>query len=92
VEAGRIIQATEKAVLADPELLAEGDREGIRAAIQALHAASQGEDPARIHLLIEELDASSKGFATRRMNRAIARAIEGRKVDDVAGGLAAEGH
>ena len=76
----------------DEETLLARCRLGDRAAIRALQAASEGEDPGRIHLLIEELDASSKGFATRRMNRAIARAIEGRKVDDVAGGLAADAH
>jgi molecular chaperone HscA len=92
VEAGRIVQATQKALAADPDLLVPGDREGILAAIVALEAAMPAEDPARIHLLIEELDASSKGFATRRMNRAIARAIEGRNVDDVAGGLTAHTH
>jgi molecular chaperone HscA len=89
VEAGRIVQATQKAMVADVELLLPGDRERIAGAIEALVAASRGEDPGRIHHLIEELDLASKEFATRRMNRAIARAIEGRKLTDVEGGLAA---
>ncbi len=92
VEAGRIMQATSKALVADAELLLPGDRERIAVAIEALESASRGEDPARIHHLIEELDLASKEFATRRMNRAIARAIEGRKVGDVEGGLAAHAH
>ena len=87
VEAGRIVQATRKAVEKDAELLATGDRERIDAAIDALETATGGDDPGRIHHLIEELDLASKEFATRRMNRAIARAIEGRKVLDVEGGL-----
>jgi molecular chaperone HscA len=87
VEAGRIIAATEKALAADAELLAHGDRERIEAAIAELVTARQGADPPRIHHLIEELDLASKEFATRRMNRAIARAIEGRKVGDVEGGI-----
>jgi molecular chaperone HscA len=87
VEAGRIVQATRKALAADPELLAEGDRERIDGAIAALEEASRGTDASRIHALIEELDRTSKDFATRRMNRAIARAIEGRKVGEVAAGL-----
>ena len=40
-------------------------------------------DPSRIHARIEALDDATKAFAGRRMNRAIARAIEGRRVDDV---------
>jgi len=87
VEAGRIVQATRQAVAVDADLLAPGDRGRIDEAIAALEAASRGDEPGRIHHLIEELDLASKEFATRRMNRAIARAIEGRKVTDVEGGL-----
>jgi molecular chaperone HscA len=84
MEAHRILTATQKAVVADAELLEPGEREGIEAAIRALDDAAKGTDPSRIHARIEELDVASKTFATRRMNRAIARAIEGRRVDDVA--------
>jgi molecular chaperone HscA len=49
----------------------------------------QADDPGRIHALIEALDATSKEFATRRMNRAIARAIAGRQVDDVSSAMGA---
>jgi molecular chaperone HscA len=84
VEAGRIGGATRKAVTVDAELLEPGEKERIEQAIVALEEAARGEDAGRIHALIEALDAASKEFATRRMNRAIARAIEGRKVDDVA--------
>ena len=89
VEAGRIVQATKSATEKDHELLLEGEREQISRAIDALVTAIAGDDPGRIHRLIEELDMASKEFATRRMNRAIARAIEGRKVDDALGGLLA---
>jgi molecular chaperone HscA len=36
-----------------------------------------------VHVRIEALDDATKAFAGRRMNRAIARAIEGRRVDVV---------
>jgi molecular chaperone HscA len=84
VEAGRIVQATQKALAVDAALLEPGDHARIMTAIVALETACRGDDPSRIHVLIEDLDVASKDFATRRMNRAIARAIEGRKVDDVA--------
>jgi molecular chaperone HscA len=87
VEAGRIVAATKKALAADPELLEAGDREAIARAIDAVEKASAEGDPGRIHLRIEELDAASKGFATRRMNRAVARAIEGHTVTEVETGL-----
>lgn len=87
VEAGRLAHATRQAVDVDRALLEPGERESISTAIDALEVAMRGEDPARIHALIEALDAASKEFATRRMNRAIARAIEGRRVDEVASAM-----
>ena len=87
MEAYRILSATTKAMQTDPELLDRGEEEKIGVAMRALEDAARGNDPGRVHHLIEELDRTSKEFATRRMNRAIARAIEGRKVDDVARGV-----
>jgi molecular chaperone HscA len=86
VEAGRILRATEKAVEVDAELLVSDERARILAACEALAVAARGDDATRIHSLIEALDLTSKEFATRRMNRAIARAMEGRKLDAVEGG------
>jgi molecular chaperone HscA len=90
VEAGRIAGATRRALAADAELLLAGERESITLAIEALETAAGGDDPGRIARLIEALDASSKEFATRRMNRAIGRALEGRKVDDVSPGASGD--
>ncbi len=91
VEAGRIAGATRKAIAADAELLAPGDKEIIEKAIADLEEAARGTDAGRIHALIEALDAASKEFATRRMNRAVARAIEGRRVDEVEDRVASRG-
>jgi molecular chaperone HscA len=91
VEAGRIAGATRKALQTDAALLQPGEDEAITRAIDALDTAAKGEDPGRVHALIEALDAASKEFATRRMNRAIARAIEGKKVDDVSESMGATG-
>jgi molecular chaperone HscA len=84
VEASRILAATKRALEVDRELLEAGEKEQIEAAMRALEEAAGREDPSKIHALIEALDLSSKEFATRRMNRAVARAVQGRKVDDVA--------
>jgi len=83
VEAHRILGATKKALDADAALLEPGEKDRIGAAMAALEGAAKGEDPAKIHARIEDLDAASKEFAGRRMNRAIARAIEGKRVDEV---------
>ena len=89
VEGGRIAGATRKAIESDRELLEPGEDLTIRAAIVSLESSMQGEDAGRIHALIEALDAASKAFATRRMNRAIARAIAGRAVDEVSSAMGA---
>jgi molecular chaperone HscA len=68
---------------ASPELLEEGDREGIAEAMRALEAAKAGTDHSRIHAGVEALDAASKGFAQRRMDRALAQGLRGRGVDEV---------
>ena len=83
MEAHRILAVTAKALVADAELLLAGEAESIREAMHALEEAARGNDPGRVHTRVEDLDRASKEFATRRMNRAIARAIEGRRVDSV---------
>jgi molecular chaperone HscA len=83
VEAHRIHGATRKAVEADPALLEPGERARIEAALDALAAASAGEDASAIQRAIEALDAETNGFAGRRMNRAIALAVAGKKLDEV---------
>ncbi len=84
VEAERILAVTAKAMVADAELLISGEKEAISKAMSALSEAAKKSDATKMHSLVEALDAASKEFATRRMNRAIARAIEGRKVSDIA--------
>jgi molecular chaperone HscA len=83
VEAGRILSATRKALAADADLLEAGERERIESACAALEEAARGENPTHVLARIEDLDEATKAFAGRRMNRAIARAIEGRRVDAV---------
>jgi molecular chaperone HscA len=83
VEAGRVLSATKKALAADIDLLEPGEREKIDAAMNALDGARAGSDANRIQLLMTDLDVATKEFAGRRMNRAIARAIEGKNLLEV---------
>jgi molecular chaperone HscA len=82
VEAHRIASAAKKALDKDASLLEPGEFESIGDAIREVEAAAAGADPGKIHASIEALDHTSKPFATRRMNRAIALAIEGKTVDE----------
>jgi molecular chaperone HscA len=83
VEAHRILTATRKALTADADLLEAGEKVRIEQACERLEAAAHGEDATKVHSSIEALDDATKAFAGRRMNRAIARAIEGRRLDAV---------
>ena len=83
IEAHRVVTSTKKSLAADPDLLEPGEREKIEAALSALEEAAKLEDARRITLRIDDLDAATKDFAGRRMNRAIAKAIEGQKVESV---------
>jgi molecular chaperone HscA len=83
VEARRILTATQKALVADADLLEPGEKERIVAACEALDEAARRDDPSKVHARIEALDDATKAFAGRRMNRAIAQAIEGRRVEAI---------
>jgi molecular chaperone HscA len=81
VEAHRILLATMKGLAADADLLVAGERERIERGCAELEHAASGDDPSRVRARIEALDETTKPFAERRMNRAIAGAIEGRRVE-----------
>jgi molecular chaperone HscA len=83
VEAHRIGTSTKKSIDSDAELLVPGERETIELALAALDEAAKGTDPRKMQLRIDDLDAATKDFAGRRMNRAIAKAIEGQRLDAV---------
>jgi molecular chaperone HscA len=83
VDARRVLAATRKSLAADADLLEAGEQARIAEACAALEESVQGDEPARILARIDALDDATKAFAGRRMNRAIARAIEGQRVDRV---------
>ncbi len=83
MEASRVVSSTKKSLVADPDLLEPGENERITEAIAGLESAMKGDDARRIELKIEDLDASTKDFAGRRMNRAIAQAIEGHSLQEI---------
>jgi molecular chaperone HscA len=81
VEAHRIVEATKKALVADADLLEPDERTTIEEACARAAASASADDPSRARADIEALDMATKAFAGRRMDRAIAQALEGRRVD-----------
>ena len=83
VDASRILAATQRALDADADLLEAGERDRIQTTCAALEGAARGDDPRKMRAQLDALDDATKAFAARRMNRAIARAIEGKAVGSV---------
>jgi molecular chaperone HscA len=82
VEAERILWAMRSAMEATPDLLTEDDRQAISAALVTVELARTGEDAGALHAAIEALDNAGRPFVERRMNRALALGLRGRKVED----------
>lgn len=83
VDATQLIDAIASAVLADPELLLEGEQERIDACVAELIAAINKESSTQITQLTEKLNKVSGDFAARRMDAHIARALQGESIEGV---------
>ncbi len=82
-ECERLHRAAVRALRIDGSLLEAGEEVAIGAALDGLAAASGGGDPDAMRRAMEDVDALTKPFAVRRMNRAIGEALAGRTIDDV---------
>jgi molecular chaperone HscA len=80
VEGERILAATEAALSRDATLLEDGERERIDKALNELRKAIAGDKPGIILTRIEDMDSTTKAWAGRRMDRAIAEAISGKDI------------
>jgi molecular chaperone HscA len=85
IEGERIIQSLESAFRVDGELLSPDERAAIEKRIKGLREAMTTDDYLAIKAWIESTDGASKAFAERRMNKHIARAMAGHRVDEFAG-------
>jgi molecular chaperone HscA len=83
VDADRLLQATQVALEADGDLLDAAARETIAAAMRELRAVSQGEETRAIEARITELARETETFAALRMDRAVRRALSGRRLDEI---------
>jgi molecular chaperone HscA len=82
VDAARIIDATESALAADAELLAEDERRALDHALTRLkRLVEENADRRALIEATEALNRASEDFAGRRMDRSVAQALTGRSID-----------
>ncbi|MDY4369433.1 Fe-S protein assembly chaperone HscA [Pectobacterium brasiliense] len=83
VEAARVLESLQSALVADAELLNNDEKGIIVAASEHLHTMMQGSDPVAIEAAIKTVDQQTQEFAARRMDASIRRALAGHSVDEV---------
>lgn len=83
VEAARVLESVQSALAADADLLSAEEQAAIVQAVSALQQASAGDDVAQIEAAIKTVDQQTQGFAARRMDASIRRALAGHSVDEV---------
>jgi molecular chaperone HscA len=83
VEAQRLIEAVQSALKSDGELLSAEQLAKIEASIASLQATALGENRRHITLAMDDLEAETKDFAARRMNKSIRNAFAGKRIDEL---------
>ncbi len=83
IEGETILRATEKSLVQQPADLDPAERRTIEAAVAALREATAGSDYKLVRTRIDELNQTTLPLAERIMNRALATALEGKRLDDV---------
>ena len=85
VEADQIAAATKAALDVDGELVDGGERAAIDAALARLRRLREGADHLALRAAVEALNHATGEFAARRMDRGVARALTGKRVDALSG-------
>jgi molecular chaperone HscA len=90
VEAERVLLALSAALKADGGLLSPAERSEIDRAMATLKARMAGPERDLIRTGIEALDQATHAFAQLRMDRAVARALKGQRLDEVEASMATD--
>jgi molecular chaperone HscA len=85
VEADQLAEQVRNAVAADGELLEERERASIDAALADVARCRRGDDAGALRAAVAALNRASEGFAARRMDRSVSKALAGRSVDTLVG-------
>ena len=80
---GQGVDPVQAAMHGDGELLSDEERGRIDKAITQLQAAALGENRRQITLAMDDLEAETKDFAARRMDKSIRRAFAGKTVAEI---------
>ncbi|MEZ5653959.1 MAG: Fe-S protein assembly chaperone HscA [Burkholderiaceae bacterium] len=83
VEADRLLEAIEAALAEDGDLLDDAERRDLNGACVALRDLRNQTDADTLRTAVEDLSHLSEPLAARRMDRAVARALAGRSVDEL---------
>ena len=84
VDADRVLEGVQQALLADGDALLErGDRAVIDTALIRLKNCRDGTDADAIKAAIAEVDHATAEFAARRMDVSIRQALQGHQIDEV---------
>jgi molecular chaperone HscA len=81
LEAERVVAATQGALASDADLLDADERAAIDAALAKVTLLHDGEDRHALTAAVAALNAATEPFAAKRMDRGVARALAGRRVD-----------
>jgi molecular chaperone HscA len=81
VEADQIAGATQAALQADGALLRAPERAAILAELARLAAVRAGMDHMALRAAVEAVNRATAEFAQRRMDRSVARALKGQRID-----------
>jgi molecular chaperone HscA len=88
-DAQRLIEAVRSALDTDGELLSVEERSRIEHDVSNLQAALLGDNRRQIILAMDDLEADTKEFAARRMDKSIRRAFSGRHINELDSEVAA---
>ncbi len=81
VEAARVIESIQAAIVQDRHLINEDEVTAIEQVIKSLADISQGQNANAIETAIEQLDQATAIFAERRMDSSINKALSGQSVE-----------
>ena len=83
VEADRLDEATRAALSVDGDLLPDAERTVIESLLVRVREARSGTDSDAIRHAVDALARGTEHFAAQRMDRAIAKALAGRRIDQL---------
>jgi molecular chaperone HscA len=83
VEARRLLEATEAALAADADVLADNERVEIDGLLAGLRSVAESDDADAIKSAIDAVAHGTDEFAARRMDRSIRAALAGKRVDEI---------